>query len=482
VGVGTASPGYALEISKTDSVNNAVTNILALTHLTSGTAAVGMGSGLLFRVANSVYGITVTGASISSNQSNQSVINHPLIFSNTVGNILAERMRLSDQGNLLIGTTTDTSRSLFVSGTSEIDARLYVNKGLVVENTVSKHQVYSIGDSLTYSNGSGYFETQLNTLLGNTWIVVNRGISGQTTAQMLARFQTDIIDRGDAEYITIWGGINDVLGGLSAASIESNLQQMYTMAHNAGLKVVAINISPFKGYSGWTADKQTVLDAVNTWITSSATDVDYVIDIYSVLEDGSNPDALLATYDGGDQLHLSVSGYNQVGSSVYNGSVWTAASAPTNSLFVTGGGTFTGKVGIGTTSPTNKFGVSDGFIDVGGTTGGYKIDNRLILQASSTNQSTLVGYGAGASLLAGGIRNVAVGYQALYVATSTDYNSAIGYRALASNTIGERNTSLGYGVLEFNTTGNYNNAIGLNTLNSNTTGSANNAQGYQALF
>jgi len=182
------------------------------------------------------------------------------------------------------------------------------------------HQIYTLGNSLTHD---GRYQTQLNTLLGVGWIVNNEGVAGNTTTDMLARFTTDILTPGNCEYLIIWAGINDVnSGAVSAATIEANLQTMYTTAYNAGIKVVAVLISPYKTHTGWTSDKQVTLDAVNTWITTTAINLDCIIDVYSLLEDGSNPDCLLPAYDSGDGLHLSAAGYTTVGTAAYRGVSW----------------------------------------------------------------------------------------------------------------------------------------------------------------
>jgi hypothetical protein len=124
---------------------------------------------------------------------------------------------------------------------------------------------------------------------------------------------------------------------------------------------------------------------------------------------------------------------------------------------------------------------ADGTIDTSGTTGGYKIDGNLILQASSTNFSTLGGYQAGLGLKADGNYNTAFGYQALKTATSSISNTAFGALALANNTIGTGNIAVGTNALNLNTTGSYNLGIGASALYPNTTGWYNVANGIAAL-
>jgi len=119
------------------------------------------------------------------------------------------------------------------------------------------------------------------------------------------------------------GRYNDVIADIAAATIESNLQAIYTALSTAGFTVVSINITPFKGYASWTAGRQTVLDSVNTWISATAIDVDYKLDLYAQLEDPGNADYLLAAYDSGDGYIKHCRIY-LVGTYVYNNSTFTA--------------------------------------------------------------------------------------------------------------------------------------------------------------
>lgn len=190
----------------------------------------------------------------------------------------------------------------------------------------AKHttSVCCIGDSLTcgWPETCTTYPQALQMLLDSShqhdnWMVVNDGIGGNTTGQMLARFQTDVIDQ-EPNVVVIWGGINDVLfQSTPVPTIECNLQCMYTQAHMAGITVVALYISPFKGYPLWTASQQATVDAVNLWIGVTATDVDYRINIYAQLEDPGRPDYLLPDYDA-DGTHLTTAGYAIVAMAAYD--------------------------------------------------------------------------------------------------------------------------------------------------------------------
>jgi hypothetical protein len=102
------------------------------------------------------------------------------------------------------------------------------------------------------------------------------------------------------------------------------------------------------------------------------------------------------------------------------------------------------------------------------------------------------------SLTGNGVRNTAVGFNALFSNTGGGANTAIGDSALTSNTTsdntacgsyalnanttGSSNTAFGTDALMLNINGNSNNATGVDALFNNTSGSANTANGDRALF
>jgi endosialidase-like protein len=104
-----------------------------------------------------------------------------------------------------------------------------------------------------------------------------------------------------------------------------------------------------------------------------------------------------------------------------------------------------------------------------------------LFSATSSFFDTAVGSQALASST-GGEANTAVGYKALTGNTGGAFNTAVGQQALASNTTAFSNTAIGTGALFGNTTGGENTASGADALENNTTGSANMAAGGETLF
>ena len=161
-----------------------------------------------------------------------------------------------------------------------------------------------------------------------------------------------------------------------------------------------------------------------------------------------------------------------------------------------------GNVGIGTSTPAYTLDVF-GLINTS-QNGGYLQASQLLAYASSTNQTTVFGLGAGGqnattsatlaqntaigyqamNALAGGTNNVAVGNQALYLASTATFNTAIGSGALGGGILtGANNIAIGSSTLYKATTANYNTAIGYLAMgNGVVTGSSSIAIGQGALY
>jgi lysophospholipase L1-like esterase len=89
--------------------------------------------------------------------------------------------------------------------------------------------------------------------------VVNKGRSGEETAQMLARFESDVIGE-DPDAVIIWGHINDIFrapnGDMAAAVVQAkrNLEEMVRAAQRANVRVfVATEVTLIepRGFVNW---------------------------------------------------------------------------------------------------------------------------------------------------------------------------------------------------------------------------------------
>ena len=125
-------------------------------------------------------------------------------------------------------------------------------------------RVVFYGDSITdgwVKNGGKFFP-------GKPY--VNRGISGQTTPQMLVRFRQDVVAL-HPEAVVILAGTNDVAGNTGPSTlgmIEDNFRSMTEIAKANGIRVVLASVLPVKTYP-WrpaVADPAGKIEALNAWI------------------------------------------------------------------------------------------------------------------------------------------------------------------------------------------------------------------------
>src|SRR4051812_12417252 len=118
-------------------------------------------------------------------------------------------------------------------------------------------------------DGAGDIESQYAYWLMQThadWRVLNRGVNGERSDQIRARFTRDVAGaRPDA--VVIIAGVNDVYQGRSAASVQRELAAMYVAARAAGIVVVAGSIIP---YNTAGADEIARMRAINDWIRAYA--------------------------------------------------------------------------------------------------------------------------------------------------------------------------------------------------------------------
>ena len=118
---------------------------------------------------------------------------------------------------------------------------------------------------------------------------VNRGISGQTTPQMLVRFRQDVIDL-EPKAVIILAGTNDIAGNTGTMPLEQTEGDIASMAELAtanGIHVVICSILPAFDYK-WAPGQEPApkIVKVNTWLKDYAAQKGYVyVDYYSAMKD-----------------------------------------------------------------------------------------------------------------------------------------------------------------------------------------------------
>ncbi|MBV9849694.1 MAG: SGNH/GDSL hydrolase family protein, partial [Armatimonadetes bacterium] len=119
---------------------------------------------------------------------------------------------------------------------------------------------------------------------------INRGISGQTTPQMLVRFRPDVIALRP-RVVVILGGTNDIAGNTGPETlgmIEDNLMSMADLARANGIQVVLASVLPAYEFP-WKPGIQPAdeIVALNAWMKGYAARNGLMyLDYYSAMVDG----------------------------------------------------------------------------------------------------------------------------------------------------------------------------------------------------
>jgi lysophospholipase L1-like esterase len=122
---------------------------------------------------------------------------------------------------------------------------------------------------------------------------INRGISGQTTPQMLIRFRPDVIAH-KPRAVVILAGTNDIAGNTSPISvedIEGNLASMAELAKANGIRVVLASVMPTSDYIRPQTQRRPneKIRELNEWIKKYASANGHVyLDYYSAMLDDKN--------------------------------------------------------------------------------------------------------------------------------------------------------------------------------------------------
>jgi len=140
--------------------------------------------------------------------------------------------------------------------------------------------------------------------------IVGRGISGQTSAQMLVRFRSDVVALRPRA-VHILAGTNDVAGNTgptSAQDYENNMMSMVEIAQANHIRVILGSIPPCAAFN-WRpeVDPRPWIRQLNAWLRAYAarSHVEF-IDYYSIL---AGPSGELRADLSNDGVHPNRSGY-----------------------------------------------------------------------------------------------------------------------------------------------------------------------------
>jgi lysophospholipase L1-like esterase len=193
-------------------------------------------------------------------------------------------------------------------------ARYRDENSKVAPRTKNEQRVVFMGDSITDfwddPKYGGFFP-------GKPY--VDRGISGQTTPQMLIRFRPDVIAL-KPKVVVILAGTNDIAGNtgpMTLAAIEDNLASMMDLARASGIRVVLASLLPISDYAKNREGNPIVrsvqrppdqIKALNQWMKSyAAANRAVYLDYYSAMVDDQG---FLRNELSEDGLHPNQKGYD----------------------------------------------------------------------------------------------------------------------------------------------------------------------------
>jgi lysophospholipase L1-like esterase len=144
--------------------------------------------------------------------------------------------------------------------------------------------------------------------------VVNRGISGQITGEMLGRMKADVLDLRPA-MVLVLAGTNDIARGVSLRTIQNNLTMIADLAEAHKIKPAFASLLPVSDYhkdqnpqyeQTKRRPPQTIRE-INQWLANFCRQRSYpYVDYFSAMADASGH---LKADLSGDGLHPNSAGY-----------------------------------------------------------------------------------------------------------------------------------------------------------------------------
>jgi lysophospholipase L1-like esterase len=172
------------------------------------------------------------------------------------------------------------------------------------------HLIVCVGDSITagFSDPNNW-PYHLKARLGGDWEVVNQGVGGAKTADMLTGIDAALAL--DPHFVIIMGGTNDLANGqVPLATTQANIKAMCTRVESYGAVPVLCTVIP----NSYHLSQR---DILNAWIAEYANLKGYsLIDFYAVIDNPSNPGVSNPELVMSDGVHPNPAGYTAIGNAI----------------------------------------------------------------------------------------------------------------------------------------------------------------------
>lgn len=143
------------------------------------------------------------------------------------------------------------------------------------------------------------------------WRVLNRGVNGERSDQIAARFDRDVVSARPAAVVII-AGVNDIYQGKPATAVTAQLRAMFDRAATEKIPVIAGSILP---YNTATGPQNDAMHAVNAWIAAEAARDPRIrfVDTRAAVAAAGDLDRLSGSPDG---LHPDVDAYHRMADAI----------------------------------------------------------------------------------------------------------------------------------------------------------------------
>lgn len=183
-------------------------------------------------------------------------------------------------------------------------ARYQSDNAKLATMPVDENRVVFMGNSIT----QGWKEKKPEFFTENPYIC--RGISGQTTPQMLVRFRQDVIAL-HPKVVVILAGTNDIAGNTGPSTLEmimDNLSSMAELAKANNIRVVLCSVLPAFDYPWKKGMEPNIkIPKLNHIIKTYSEKMGFIyLDYFGAMNDGNN--GMIAEYTT-DGVHCTAKGY-----------------------------------------------------------------------------------------------------------------------------------------------------------------------------
>lgn len=142
--------------------------------------------------------------------------------------------------------------------------------------------------------------------------IVNKGVPGDLTSDMLERFERDVVEQ-KPNYVIIMGGANDIGWSLEVNEIFLNLKSTFDLAESHSIESVACAVPSILGFDDLIPPRI----YLNSMIREEAKRRSMAfVDLFTTTADAKT--SRLSQQYSGDGLHLNTEGYQRVGEIIFS--------------------------------------------------------------------------------------------------------------------------------------------------------------------